>query len=307
MMLSICMIAYNHENFICEAIEGVLMQKANFNYELVIGEDCSTDETRKICMEYQQKYPDKIKLLLPEKNLGMMRNFITTLQACQGKYIALCEGDDYWTDPYKLQKQVDFLEANAEYVMCFHDAEILNPKGVFTPYLASTGISPKKYYTGADFITQNFVPTASVIFRKEYLDMKVLIESDIPSVDWFLYVMLLQKGKIGYLSDKMSVWRQHSGGVYNGLSAIKEKQFKIKTISIVNTFLKGKYQQEVDKELSRLNYELADLYFTENNLNYSKELVNLALQLNPNNQLAKKLLLKIRFYFIYKFLKVFKN
>lgn len=103
-MVSICMITYNHEPFIREAIEGVLMQQSTFPYELVIGEDYSTDRTRDICIEYQQKHPDKIRLLLNEKNLGVMPNFIQTLNACSSKYIALCEGEDYWTDPLKPQE-----------------------------------------------------------------------------------------------------------------------------------------------------------------------------------------------------------
>ena len=103
------MITYNHEKFIAEAIEGVVMQKTNFQFELVIGEDCSTDNTRAICIEYQKKYPDIIRLRLPETNQGMMLNWINNINSGRGKYIALCDGDDYWTDPYKLQKQVDFM------------------------------------------------------------------------------------------------------------------------------------------------------------------------------------------------------
>ncbi|MDF1549683.1 MAG: glycosyltransferase, partial [Bacteroidales bacterium] len=132
MKLSVCMITYNHEKYIGQAIEGVLMQKTNFDIELLIGEDFSNDNTRNICMGYKNKYPDKIKLLLREKNIGMMRNFIQTLNTCKGKYIALCDGDDYWTDPLKLQKQVDFLEANPEYALCYHRVNILTHNGIIT-------------------------------------------------------------------------------------------------------------------------------------------------------------------------------
>ena len=114
-VVSVCMITYNHEFYIRKAIEGVLMQKCNYLFNLVIGEDCSKDKTNEICTEYSKNYPSVIKLLSCEKNLGMMANFIRTLQACNGKYIAWCEGDDYWTDPYKLQKQIDFFEKNNEY------------------------------------------------------------------------------------------------------------------------------------------------------------------------------------------------
>lgn len=117
-LVSVFMITYNHENYIEHAIEGVLMQKTSFPIELIIGEDCSTDNTRKIVREYEGRYTEIIKAQYPEKNRGMNNNFLTVLQSARGKYIALCEGDDYWTDPLKLQKQVDFLEANPEYSLC---------------------------------------------------------------------------------------------------------------------------------------------------------------------------------------------
>jgi len=117
------MITYNHERYISEAIDGILMQECDFEYELVIGEDYSTDNTRKICEQYAAKYPNKIKLLQSVNNWGMNSNFIRTVKECNSKYIALCEGDDYWTDPLKLQKQVDFLEKNKEYSLCFHRAK----------------------------------------------------------------------------------------------------------------------------------------------------------------------------------------
>ena len=124
-LVSVSMITYNHEAFIAEAIEGVVMQKTTFPFELVIGEDCSTDNTRAICIEYQKKYPDIIRLRLPEKNQGMMLNWINNIESGHGKYIALCDGDDYWTDPYKLQKQVDFMEVNPDFALCSHSVYTL--------------------------------------------------------------------------------------------------------------------------------------------------------------------------------------
>ncbi|MCF6185625.1 MAG: glycosyltransferase, partial [Bacteroidales bacterium] len=115
MTVSILMLTYNHEKFIAQAIESVLMQKVSFNYELIIGDDCSQDNTQKIIREYQKKHPDIIKPVLRTKNIGANNNFVDIFKKATGKYIALLEGDDYWTDPNKLQKQVDFLEANPEY------------------------------------------------------------------------------------------------------------------------------------------------------------------------------------------------
>ena len=124
-MVSICCITYNHENFIRDAIEGFLMQQTNFDYEIIIANDCSPDNTDSFVKKYINNHPKGklIKYFRHDKNIGVMPNFIFALKQCTGKYIALCEGDDYWTDPYKLQKQVDFLEANLDYTICFHLVE----------------------------------------------------------------------------------------------------------------------------------------------------------------------------------------
>lgn len=120
--VSICLITYNQENIISEVLDYILKQKTNFKYELVIGEDCSQDATRDICKEYKKSFPDTIQLLLNEQNMGLIDNFCSTVSHCSGKYIAICAGDDFWIDPLKLQKQVDFLENNPEYSMCSCEA-----------------------------------------------------------------------------------------------------------------------------------------------------------------------------------------
>ena len=104
MKLSVMMITYNHEKFIAQTLESVLAQKVNFDYEIVIGEDCSTDRTREILMDFYRRYPKRIVPLLRDKNIGAMRNMEATLAACKGNYLALLEGDDYWTCPEKLQR-----------------------------------------------------------------------------------------------------------------------------------------------------------------------------------------------------------
>ena len=123
--VSVCMVTYNHEKYIAQAIESVLMQKTNFDYELVIGEDCSTDKTKKIIIKYQKRYPKIIRIILNKKNLGAGLNFVQILEACKGEYIALLDGDDYWTDPVKLQKQVDFLDNNPYYSISSHNVYVI--------------------------------------------------------------------------------------------------------------------------------------------------------------------------------------
>lgn len=119
-LLSIVTVTYNHAPYIEKCIEGVLMQRVNFPMEFIIAEDCSTDETRSICVKYAKRYPDLIRLIVSDANVGALANERRAFEAVRGKYVAYCEGDDYWTDPLKLQRQVDFLESHPDYSACFH-------------------------------------------------------------------------------------------------------------------------------------------------------------------------------------------
>ena len=210
--VSICMLTCNHEKFIAQAIESVMMQKTDFVIELVIGEDCSTDNTRAICMEYQQKYPDTIKLLLPEKNLGATQNFIEIFQICKGKYIALCEGDDYWTDPYKLQKQVDLLEAYPNFTLCCHDWEV-NTDGIITPSPVHHKYKEIRFFNFETLPWTWITKTATLLFRKESLDITILQRYQY-SRDVHLVYHLLENGTGVFLPSVMAVYRVHGGGVW---------------------------------------------------------------------------------------------
>ncbi len=125
-VVSVKMFTYNHEPYIAKAIEGVLMQETNFPIELVIGEDCSTDRTREIVLEYQRKHPDIIRVLLWDKNVGPRKNALKLNELLRGKYVAFCEGDDYWTHPKKLQMQVDIMEANPDIGLVHSGVDVYN-------------------------------------------------------------------------------------------------------------------------------------------------------------------------------------
>lgn len=224
--VSVCMISYNHESFIRDAIEGVLMQKTNFCFELVIGEDCSIDNTRKICESYQIRYPDIIKLLPSDNNLGVMPNFIRTLNACKGEFIAFCEGDDYWTDPYKLQKQVDVLESNMDYSICFHNTEERVIGNSFEPSFLYNSSTQKEISTIYDLAYRNFIPTCSVVYRNNLFDKYPEWFNEISIGDWPLHIMNAQFGKIYYIPHIMGVHRIHSGGVWSS-------QAQSKSISLI--------------------------------------------------------------------------
>ena len=126
MKVSVLVMTYNHEKFIRQALDSVLMQETNFEYEILISEDCSTDRTRAIVLEFQQAHPEKVQLLLSTQNIHSNEIVVRGIRAAQGEYIALLDGDDYWTSPLKLQKQVDFLDSHPECSMCFHNARIFH-------------------------------------------------------------------------------------------------------------------------------------------------------------------------------------
>ncbi|GHV57477.1 hypothetical protein FACS1894182_06410 [Bacteroidia bacterium] len=216
------MVTYNHEKYIAEAIEGVMTQKNDFPIELVIGEDCSTDNTRQICLEYKKKYPNKIKLLLPEKNCGVMPNFIETLKNCTGKYIAICEGDDYWIDPLKLQKQVDFLEKSIKTTYLF-----TNRKFVYTNKIQKDKEvrNTNRIYTTKDILAGFNPGLQSVCFRKEELNL-TLFEKCMNFIngDRLLPYMLSLSGDIRCLQDCTAVYRITGLGV--STSVKKDKWFE---------------------------------------------------------------------------------
>jgi glycosyltransferase involved in cell wall biosynthesis len=239
------------------------MQKTSFNIELVIGEDHSSDKTGEICKSFRNKYPEKIRLTLNDKNIGMMPNLIHTLKACTGKYIALLEGDDFWTDPYKLQKQVDFLEANPGYVICFHNSNLLyeddpSRKSLFIKNKIKDTFSLK------DILKGNFIPTQSCIFRnnliKEYPEWYY---QALPG-DWFLHIFNAHSGSIKYMDEVMSTYRIHKGGIYSGEPQISNFE---KTIASLNAYLDEidtRYRSILKRNISRRYFSIGKLLLKKN-------------------------------------------
>jgi glycosyltransferase involved in cell wall biosynthesis len=217
--VSVCVITYNHAQFIAQALDSILAQKATFDFDVVIGDDCSTDGTTDILRTYQNRWPDKIKPLLRDRNVGMGKNFNQMLRACTGEYIAILEGDDYWTDSSKLQLQADYLDQNPECALCHHIVE----------HLAWPSETVIKEYPPARYRTErlperelaifNFVQTCSVMFRKEWLPALDQEFEELKLGDWPLFVLLGQKGWIGYIDRMMAHYRVHSSNSWNSRSA----------------------------------------------------------------------------------------
>lgn len=209
--VSVVSVSYNQEEYIRQTLEGFLDQQTDFDFEVVIADDASTDRTPEIIQEYADKYPRVIKPILRKKNIGVLQNFVDTLRAAKGKYIALCEGDDYWTDPEKLQRQFDFMESHPDYAVCFHPVRV-----VFENNEEKESIIPaikgKFRPTREDLLKRNFIQTNSVMYRRQpYENMP---QEDILPVDWFLHLYHAQFGKIGFINRAMSVYRRHPGGIW---------------------------------------------------------------------------------------------
>lgn len=230
-MLSVCVITYNHESYIRLCLQSIVNQKTDFIFEIIIGEDCSTDGTRGVVQEVAEIYPDKIHLLLHNKNVGAIANFLDTLQSCIGKYIALCEGDDYWTDPYKLQKQVDFLESHGDYSGCAHQAMVLvgDKESRFFRQNIPNDISVH------DIVEHRLFHTASVVFRRTVLDLYINAPT-VLSGDRLLNFCIAFSGKIRFFDDCMCVYRKHDSGMS---STVTMKQLLLDLNSI--SYLKNIY------------------------------------------------------------------
>jgi len=249
------MITYNHEDYIREAIEGVMIQNTNFSLELIIADDTSPDHTEEIVASFSNhpKY-SYIKYFKHDVNKGMMNNFIWALQQAKGQYVALCEGDDYWTDPNKLQKQVDFLESNPEYSMCFHQGTSIyqNSKK------EENSISDKMILNG--IVTNNEIirlggslcPTNSIVYRNLHTEFPPFFY-EVKSGDRALALLLMLEGKFKFLNENLSVYRIHDGGISRNLDTSQLIGFKDSNITLLekfNEYSNFKFNKNIKNEIS---------------------------------------------------------
>lgn len=237
LIVSIRCLAYNHEKFIRETLDGFVMQKTNFRFEAIVHDDASNDGTAGIIREYAEKYPDIIKPIYETENLYSKKDGSLTKimnEACKGKYIAMCEGDDYWTDPYKLQKQVDFLESHTDYVMCTHRYQkfyqhTCSFEGIFPEDFPKDFSFDLNYYIlREDWLTQPL----TCLYRAVAFDLDYYIKFK-NKKDLTLFYVLLKKGKGMLLSDCMGVYRIHQNGVWSGLSSNNQLISEIQTIKSI--------------------------------------------------------------------------
>jgi len=261
MKLSVAMITYNQERFIAQAIESVLAQNVNFDYEIVIGEDCSTDGTRVVVMDFQRRYRERIKLLLRERNIGGFRNIESTLAACHGEYVAILEGDDYWTSVDKLQRQVDFLDAHPDYAVCCHRARWINETGLAETF-AEAFVFPSLAagpYAIDDLLKDNFVVTCSAVLRRDLSGPLPPCFSKTKVGDWPRYVLAAKHGKIELMDDIMAVYRMHSGGMWSSMSRLTRLEECSQMLKTLDKQLGYDYTNTIRQTLCRFHLETASI------------------------------------------------
>ncbi|WP_407483515.1 glycosyltransferase [Elizabethkingia meningoseptica] len=234
-IVSVAILAYNHQDYIAQAIESVLMQKTKFSVQIVIAEDCSSDNTRSIILDYQKKYPEVIKLILQHKNVGARQNNYDLLSNLTGQYIAALEGDDYWTDPEKLRKQVDYLEANQDCNLVYHRSEVLDEESgkIELETLNNPDFTMKRDLNYLA-LNGNFMHTATVLYRNNFSLPQHLFKGVIG--DYILWFLNGEKGKYGYIPDIMSVYRFWGGSVWGKKSLYFRLQSSIEMLCVLRDY-----------------------------------------------------------------------
>lgn len=297
-MVSISCITYNHQKYIRECLESLLMQKTDFKYEILIHDDASTDRTSEIIEEYRKKYPDIIKPIFQKLNQytqGIRQiNYNFNYTRAQGKYIAICEGDDYWTDSYKLKKQVDFMEKNPECTFNFHNAIVINEANTkksrrVIPWLnenKSFFYSQSRKYTSGELQLLGFIPTASFMFPKYVINNPPEWFLNAPVGDNSIKLLASSHGYAFYTNEDMCIYRFNVLNSETTKWLIESKEVVIKRIDGFLTMLDAfnlytDYKYEKDIELSKLTWKVQKIINTGNNKKLKNEEYKKYLEILP--------------------------
>ena len=273
-LVAIHCLVYNHEPYLRDCFEGFAMQKTDFRFVAIVHDDCSTDSSAAIIREYADKYPDIFHPLYETENQyskhdgSIKRIMYKAIDAIGAKYVAMCEGDDYWTDPYKLQKQVDFMESHPDYVACFHNAVI----DYGTSKRLFNSLSENHYPTTEDIIERKwFISTQTLLYRNMHIECPKW-GYQVINGDYLRELLLAKEGKFYYMDDVMAVYRCFGQGVSVTLNDNRIKMYDglIYLLSKMKEYYSGSYTDSFDSSIA--NYEqmkqdsLTELYYEQHPL-----------------------------------------
>ena len=250
-MISVIVLTYNQEQYIAQTLDGILMQQVDESMEIVIGNDCSTDNTQTICEDYRKRYPNMIRLYYNSPNLGLVQNFIEMVRKCKGEYIALCDGDDYWIDEYKLQKQVDILRKEANCVLVHTHRTLLSDVEINQPAL-DIAIAE----SASELFFRSYICVPTVLFRAKVLYdwieeyAKLSIVQDWRMQDFPLWLYLGTKGTFKYISESTAIYRVLPNTLSREIN--KERGYRFdKSIIRIKSYFRMYYMNNNESFISR--------------------------------------------------------
>lgn len=297
LQLSVCIITYNQEKYLPQALDSILNQEHNYSYEIIVGEDCSTDNTRKVLEDYATKYPDIIKPIYNNHNLGLLKNYYNVLSYCNGKYIMECAGDDYWL-PGKVQKQISFMEQNNYVGLCY---------GKKIDYIQNCNkkikTSCKGFTEYSDLIQYNSIPAASVCIRnellKKYINEVRPLDKDWKMEDYPMWLWFSMNSKIVYMDNRFIVYRVLENSISHQIDIEKQLSYQKSVINIRNYYLEKNKQPILPIDEIKLKF---DILINECLFNYNKSNYQKLMEINSrikHHSLKEKLKLQIvRFSFL---------
>jgi glycosyltransferase involved in cell wall biosynthesis len=275
---------YNHAEFIRQAIDSALAQATDFVQEIIISEDCSTDGTRQIVEEYGRWYPERIRLILSERNMRSNEVVARGIRAAKGTYVALLDADDYWLGTDKLQRQADFLDAHAECSMCFHNARVEH-EDESAPWNWTPANQPT-FSTLDDILRGNFIATSSTMFRRGLFEVPLWYNDFFPITDWPLHILNAEQGNIGYLDEVMGVYRYHGGGLYSVHSEDRKLEETLSFYQKINECLDRRLESKIEQALFQFFIEWVEEFASRGDIVLAKQCMAKARQGRPFRRLS---------------------
>jgi len=267
--LSVLLSTYNHEKYIAEAIESIIDQKTEFDFKIVVSDDVSNDRTPLIIESYRDKYPNKIRVLKHEKNIGVTKNLQRGLNECKGQYIAILEGDDFWISPKKLQRQVDFLADNTQCSMCFNGLLVLNNE----KQVLKSGVDfDKIVYNTTDVIKHCWVGCnfSTCLYRNDIVKKLPSKLYEIFSVDWMFNIAFLEDGLLGCIPLQMTAYRVHSQSVWSSKSSEESAKEFIGLIPLYDEVLNFRHTKNFSEAADVLKNTLKRKMFLSSSISKTK-------------------------------------
>lgn len=292
--LSIAIITYNHEKYISEALDSIFSQNVNFDFEIVIGEDYSTDRTREIVLNYAKQYPDKIRLIERERNIGSTKNLFDTALQCKGEYIAMMDGDDVML-PGKLQKQVDFLDKHSDYVMVAHSMLEFEDANNKTLRVVKPKVEKSEYYL-EDFLKYgSLFANSSKMYRRSAIPFNNSDQKIHFIADMLLTLLVLGKSKAGWINEILGKYRRHNGAMMRNLEGKKVYEDEMYTLETVKTMFGSSYEKFFPPRLSHAHLAYGMHEIKTGNRKTGRNIIWKSISLKPNLAVSQYIYLVLSF------------